>query len=96
MQQELNKLVEKIATSRVKLLAILIIVVCAAVLITHWPALSAQAQSYDDNRYFVENFLVRSPSLESAWRFLTEVFNPSTVGGYYQPLTMISLMLDYA
>ena len=107
MQQEINKSVEEIVTqkndgpperlaSRVKLLAILIIAVCAAVLVTHWPALSAKALSFDDNRYFTENFLVRSPSLESAWRFLTEIFNPSTVGGYYQPLTMISLMLDYA
>ncbi len=96
MQQELNKSVEEIATSKVKALTILIIVVCAAVLIIHWPALSAKALSFDDNRYFVENFLVRSPSLESTRRFLTEVFNPSTVSGYYQPLTMISLMLDYA
>ena len=83
-------------TSRISLLIVLIVAVCAAVLITHWPALSAKALSFDDNRYFQENFLVRSPSLESAWRFLTEVLNPSTVGGYYQPLTMISLMLDYA
>jgi protein O-mannosyl-transferase len=83
-------------TPRIGLLLILIIAVCTAVLITHWSALSAKALSFDDNRYFVENFLVRSPSVDSAWRFLTEVFNPSTVGGYYQPLTMISLMLDYA
>jgi protein O-mannosyl-transferase len=78
------------------LLTVLIIAVCAAVLITHWPALSAKAISFDDKQYFVDNGLVRSPSLDSARRFLTEVFEPSTVGGYYQPLTMISLMLDYA
>jgi hypothetical protein len=39
---------------------------------------------------------VQEPGWESAWRFLTEVLEPSTVGGYYQPLTMISLMLDCA
>jgi tetratricopeptide (TPR) repeat protein len=107
MQQDSNKSPEELTarnnrcppvwlTSRNGLLTILIVAVCAAVLITHWPALSAKVLSFDDNRYFTENFLVRSPSLESAWRFLTEVLNPSTVGGYYQPLTMISLMLDYA
>jgi protein O-mannosyl-transferase len=78
------------------LLVVLTIVVCAVVLVTHWPALSAKALSFDDDQYFVKNFLVRNPSWESARRFLTEVFEPSTVRGYYQPLTMISLMLDYA
>jgi tetratricopeptide (TPR) repeat protein len=82
-------------TSRIKILAILIIAVCAAVLITHWPALSAQALSVDDEIYFTKNSLVRTPSWESAKQFLIEVFEPSTVGGYYQPLTMISLMIDY-
>jgi len=35
-----------------------------------------------------------APSWASANRFLTEVFEPSTVGGYYQPLAMISLRED--
>jgi len=83
-------------TSKNGLLTVLTVVVCMVVLITHWPALSAQAISFDDSRYFVDNWLVRSPSWDSARRFLTEVIEPSTVGGYYQPLTMISLMLDYA
>ncbi|MGB8226876.1 MAG: hypothetical protein WCE45_08460, partial [Sedimentisphaerales bacterium] len=82
--------------SETGLLTVLIIAVCAAVLITHWPALSAKAVSYDDEQYIFDNILVRTPGLASAWRFLTEVFEPSTVAGYYQPLTMISLMLDYA
>jgi tetratricopeptide (TPR) repeat protein len=107
MQQNINKTAQelvvqdadsllKLSTSKVNLVAVLVFAVCAAALVTHWPALLAQALSFDDNRYFVENFLVRNPSWESTWRFLTEVFEPSTVGGYYQPLTMISLMLDYA
>jgi len=45
--------------------------------------------------YFVDNYLVRNPSWDSVKRFLTEVLEPSIVRGYYQPLTMISLMLDY-
>jgi predicted negative regulator of RcsB-dependent stress response len=65
------------------------------VIIIHWPALSAQALSMDDAYYMENNLLVQNPSLKNAWRFLSEVLEPSTVQGYYQSLTMISLMLDY-
>jgi len=51
---------------------------------------------FDDEQYLTENYLVQNPSLGSAGRFLAEVLKPSTVRGYYQPLTMISLMIDYA
>lgn len=67
-----------------------------AVIAAHYPALRAKAISFDDHQYLLENPLVQSPSLKSAWRFLSEVFEPSTVEGYYQPLSMISLMLDVA
>jgi Flp pilus assembly protein TadD len=70
--------------------------VAVLVLAVHWPVLSAQALSLDDNQYLTGNPLVQSPSWASARRFLTEVMEPSTVRGYYQPLAMISLMLDYA
>ena len=66
------------------------------VLFAHRPALSARALFFDDDQYLTENNLVQHPSWASAGRFLREVFRPSTVQGYYQPLTMISLMLDYA
>jgi tetratricopeptide (TPR) repeat protein len=85
-----------LSTSNFGLLAVLLIVVCVVVLAVHWPALSAQALSFDDSQYLVKNLLVQNPSWTSARRFLTEVLEPSTVGGYYQPLTMISLMFDYA
>ena len=78
------------------LVAALLVGVAVVVAAVHWPALSAQAISFDDNQYFVENPLVRNPSWSSAGRFLGEILKPSTVGGYYQPLSMISLMLDYA
>lgn len=77
-------------------LFILIPIVAMVVAAAHWPALSARAVSFDDDQYFVSNGLVRSPSWDSARRFLTEVLEPSTVNGYYQPLNMISLMLDAA
>jgi tetratricopeptide (TPR) repeat protein len=94
--EELTVPNNKWLTSRSGLLIVLIVAVCAAVLITHWPTLSAKAISFDDGKYFEENHLVRNPSWESAWRFLTEVLKPSTIEGYYQPLSMISLMVDYA
>jgi len=84
------------AINQRRLLACLIIAVCIAVISVYWPALSAKALSYDDDQYLVENQLVRNPGLGAAWKFLSEVTRPSTVGGYYQPLTMISLMADFA
>jgi len=78
------------------LLSVLFIAVCVIVYTVHWPALSAKALSFDDNQYLTENVLVQNPSWASVKRFLTEILEPTTVYGYYQPLTMISLMLDYA
>lgn len=80
----------------VKLLAILLVVVCGLVFAVHRPVLTAMALSFDDDQYLTENRLVHNPGVESVRRFLTEVLEPSTVKGYYQPLTMISLMCDYA
>lgn len=74
----------------------MVAVVAVIVTAVHWPALSANAVSFDDPEYLLENPLVQNPSWHSAGRFLGEVFEPSTVHGYYQPLTMISLMLDHA
>ncbi len=83
-------------SSKAVLLAVLITCVCTAVIVVHWPALSAQALSFDDDQYLVNNALVKSPSWSSAWKFLSQVCQPSTVKGYYQPLAMISLMFDYS
>ncbi|MHC4575685.1 MAG: tetratricopeptide repeat protein, partial [Planctomycetota bacterium] len=78
------------------LLALLMLAVGAVVLVGHWPALSAKVFSFDDTQYLTKNRLVQNPGWHSAKRFLTEVLEPSTVNGYYQPLSMISLMLDVA
>jgi len=76
--------------------AISAILVAAIVAWTHWPSLSTRAFCFDDQNYFIENPLVQTPSLDSAGRFFTEISRPSTVAGYYQPLTMVSLMFDAA
>jgi len=62
----------------------------------HWPALDARALTFDDHEYLVSNPLVTAPGWESARRFWAEIARPSTVPGYYQPLSMTSLMLDSA
>jgi tetratricopeptide (TPR) repeat protein len=74
----------------------LALVVGATVVGVHWPVLSKQAISTDDEEYLTDNPLVKNPGWASAGRFLREVLEPSSVQGYYQPLAMISLMLDYA
>jgi Tfp pilus assembly protein PilF len=54
-------------------LVALIFVACTIVLAVHWPALSAEALSFDDAQYMSKNKLVQNPSWNSAKRFLTEV-----------------------
>lgn len=90
-----HKKLSELSTSKIGLW-IGLLIVCCAVIVVHWPALSAQALSFDDSQYLTRNILVQNPGWTSARRFLTEVLEPSTVEGYYQPLTMISLMFDYA
>ncbi|MFH0980127.1 MAG: tetratricopeptide repeat protein [Planctomycetota bacterium] len=80
----------------VVLLLGLMLVVGVLTAAVHWPALSAQALSLDDQQFLTDNRLVRNPSWASASRFFAEVLQPSSVRGYYLPLSMISLMLDYA
>jgi tetratricopeptide (TPR) repeat protein len=77
-------------------LALLIGVVAVIVLAVQWPATSARADYFDDGLYLGHNRLVQNPSWSSIGQFLSEVWKPSTVSGYYQPLTMISLSLDSA
>jgi tetratricopeptide (TPR) repeat protein len=93
---EADRGLEQRTHSQRLVLVVLLVVVAACVTVTHWPALSAQASSFDDEQYLHKNNLVQDPSWNSTRRFLSEVLTPSTVHGYYQPLAMISLMLDYA
>ncbi len=91
-----NKNLPEWSRNKLPLTIGLLIIVCAVVFVAHWPAFNAGALSFDDTQYLTENKLVQNPSWTSAKRFLTEVLRPSTVGGYYQPLTSFSLMLYHA
>lgn len=72
------------------------LLVAALVGAVHGPVLKAQALAFDDNLYATANPLVTHPGWNSTRRFFVEVLNPSSIGGYYLPLTMTSLMVDYA
>jgi len=73
-----------------------VLLVVALVAAAHWPVLGAQAVSLDDNDFIKNNPLVTHPGWASTSRFFSEVLHPSTVHGYYLPLSMTSLMVDYA
>jgi len=77
-------------------LAAAALLVGALVCAIHWPVLHTRALSIDDAEFVTKNPLVRTPGWPSVGRFFGEVLNPSTVRGYYLPLSMTSLMLDYA
>jgi len=67
-----------------------------AVLLAHGPVLRAQGLALDDDLFVVRNPLVQHPGWESTRRFFAEVTHPSTVSAYYLPLSMTSLMVDWA
>lgn len=66
----------------------------AAAFVSHWPCLNARALYFDDDQYLLHNERILHPTWSGAWAFVTEILEPRTVGGYYQPLAMLSLMLD--
>jgi len=72
------------------------VLVMALVAAAHWPVLRARALSFDDRVYVTDNRLVTHPEWASVARFFGEVLRPSTIRSYYHPLSMTSLMLDYA
>lgn len=55
---------------------------------------SSDFVNLDDPQYVTHNPYIVAPSWEKLAAFFTEVLYPTTVAGYYQPLTMASLMLD--
>lgn len=65
-----------------------------ATLLVYGASLRFDFMRLDDFQYVVDNPRVREPSLDGLKAFFTEVLHPQTVDGYYQPLTMASLMLD--
>jgi len=83
-------------TGETCLLVILTVAVMVVVTGVHWPVLSAGAVSLDDTEFLFQNPLIQHPGWSSARQMLTEVVHSSTVAGYYEPLTLISLMVDVA
>lgn len=65
------------------------------VAIVQWPVVHCQARYMDDDLTVTANPLVSHPGWASAGHFVRDWRVPS-VPGYYQPITMISLMLDTA
>ncbi|HSW46875.1 MAG TPA: tetratricopeptide repeat protein, partial [Phycisphaerae bacterium] len=76
-------------------LALLMGVVVGITLWVHWPVLSAKAISFDDEEAIVHDHLVRHPGLNSVGRFFSEIRGSTAVRGYYLPLSLTSLMVDY-
>lgn len=72
------------------------LVVGGVVAAAHWPVLDARGLALDDQLFVTRNLLVMHPSLGSVSRFFGEVLSPSTVSAYFAPLSMTSLMIDYA
>jgi protein O-mannosyl-transferase len=77
-------------------LAALSLIVMGVTLFVHWPVLTADVMSFDDEEAIIQNHLVQNPSWHSVDRFFGEVLLSSVVPGYYRPLTLTSLMLDWA
>lgn len=75
--------------------AILIVAVTLTVALVHRPVLTAPILGFDDALYIKDNDLVPNPGWASVRRVFAEVLSP-TVPGYYEPLSMLSLMGDYA
>jgi protein O-mannosyl-transferase len=75
-------------------LAAVLLTALGIVLATYWPALSASA-TYMDDKAYLDAPAVRHPSWASMKTIFGEVLSPSTASGYYQPLSQLSLMLDF-
>ena len=83
-----------LATNPVVVAAAVLVAVVAVVLATYWPALSAGAL-YMDDKFYLETALMRHPSWTSMKTIFGDVLAPSVVQGFYQPLSLLSVMLDF-
>lgn len=84
-----------ISTIRKNINLILAFVAVVITFLVLSPSLFYETQFMDDHEYFYMNHLIQNPGVKSAITIITEVLQPSTVSGYYQPVTMLSLMCDY-
>lgn len=74
--------------------AVLGLLVLLGSMAAYLPSIGAAFLVIDDPQYVTGNPYIVYPSWQKLWWFFAEVFEPSTVLGYYQPLTMASLMGD--
>lgn len=74
--------------------AVLGLLVLLGSMAAYLPSLGASFLVIDDPQYVTGNPYIVYPSWQKLWWFFAEVFEPSTVLGYYQPLAMASLMGD--
>ncbi|HKQ47997.1 MAG TPA: tetratricopeptide repeat protein [Phycisphaerae bacterium] len=81
------------SSRRLTRLPFFLLVLLAAVVV-YLPALRAEFLILDDSSYVTGHPYILYPSWRNLAAFFTEVLKPSVVAGYYQPLTMASLMLD--
>lgn len=99
-KQKKNTQSKNIKNKKSQLWTIVAIIFCISVivLLVMSPSTTSMAKTFDDDMYLFENSFVKNPGFATAWKFLSEVKTPSNVGigGYYQPLSLISLMIDYA
>lgn len=84
----------KTESSRLARAAVLGGIVAAAAAAVHRPVLEAQAASFDDHSFLFGNPTLRELSWDSVGRVFGEVFESPNVKGYYEPLTLVSLMAD--
>lgn len=82
--------------ARAPAIVLALLLVAGIVATVHWPVLGVKALAVDDDIFVTHNPLVSRPGWTSAGRFFSEVLEPSTVSAYYLPLSMTSLMVDYA
>lgn len=88
-----NKLLQKrYKLSQLKLLIIISVFVAVFIIIVFWPVLNSQALTLDDELYLIH--LSSNPGWNLIQKIITEVTNSSVVQGYYQPVPLISLMID--
>jgi len=72
----------------------LLAIVLGMVLAAYWPALSAGAR-YMDDKFYIGNPIIQHPTWDAVRRIFGEVLSPSLVNGYYQPFSLLSLMVDF-
>ncbi|MCZ6682631.1 MAG: tetratricopeptide repeat protein [Planctomycetota bacterium] len=70
------------------------LLVALAAIALYLPSLDNEFVDFDDTQYVTNNFYVLHPSWQNLWTCFSEVWQPSNIVGYYQPMTIASLMLD--